>query len=120
MLHGAPAVEIRDRGDTILILLLDAGEAPSPSGAEDVLASTTEDLPARQRRLACLQHPGEYVVLVKERIIAHSSDRQEALRAYRAAATRSTPVHPVLVDPAAKPKRRPVLRGRSLKRPRPA
>ncbi len=119
MLHGAPAVEIRDRGDTILILLLDAGEAPSPSGAEDALTSTTEDLPTRQRRLACQQHPGEYVVMVKERIIAHSSDRQEALRAYRAAAaTGSTPVPPVLVDPAAKPKRRPILRGRSLKRPR--
>ncbi len=120
MLHGAPQVEIRDRGGVILILPLGGEEAPSPSGFEDTLASTTEDLPARQRRLACQQYPGEYVVLVGERIVAHSSDRQEALRAYRVAATGSTPMEPVLVDLEAKPRRRPILRGRSLKRPRPS
>ena len=104
----------------ILVLPLTGKTSDSSPEPERSLASATDDLPTRQRRLAQERHPGAYVVLLEERIVHHSSDRQEALRAYREAASASATAHPVIISPDARPKRSPILRGRSLKRARPA
>ncbi len=93
-------------------------QVPGPEGeAAEIIAT---DLPTRQRQLARERHPGDYVVLLEDRIVQHSPDRQEALRAYREAAASSATVRPVIVSPDARSKRSPILRGRSLKRARTA
>ncbi len=120
LLPGIPEVEIRERGGVILVLPLTRESSDAPPEPEALLASNADDLPTRQRRLAQDRHPGDYVVLVEDRIFHHSQDRQEALRAYKEAAAASPTSRPVIVSPDARPKRSPILRGRSLKRPRPA
>jgi hypothetical protein len=84
------------------------------------LPLAADDLPTRQRRVAQERHPGAYVVFLGERIVRHSPSRQEALRAYREVASESATARPIIVSPDARPKRSPILRGRSLKRARPA
>ena len=118
MLLGVPEVEIQERGGMILVLPLAVKTSDSASEPELPLAAAPDDLPTRQRRLAQERHPGAYVVLLEERIVHHSTDRQEALRAYREAASAAATARPVIISPDARPKRSPILRGRSLKRAR--
>ncbi len=84
----------------------------------------TSAAPAEQRardqyRLA-RRYPGEFVVLVGEEVFFHSVDRQVAFEAYDRAFGDSPSGRPVIVDPARRLRRRPVVRGRLLKKVRPA
>ncbi len=95
----------------------------TPPADEAQLAATTttaddaESLPQRQYRLAG-QYPGEFVVLVGEEVVYHSTDRQAAFKAYDQAFVDHPSSSPVVVDPHRRPRRRPVVRGRAFKRPR--
>lgn len=72
------------------------------------------DLVERQYELAG-QYPDDYVVLVGERILHHSPDREEALTAFQRVAESFYPERPALVRPGGcPPRRRPMARGRSL------
>lgn len=84
-------------------------EGPDPS----------EDQAQRQYRLAG-QHPGEFVVLVGDKIVCHTPDRQSAFEAYDRAFVDFPMKRPVIVDPRRRLRRRPIVRGRSLKRARTA
>ncbi len=77
-----------------------------------------EPLPQRQYQLAS-RYPGEYVVLVGERVIHHTTDRTEAGRAFKQAFAKGATASPVMVDPDLPRQPRPILRGRTLtRRPR--
>ncbi len=72
-------------------------------------------LAKEQYRLAG-QYPNEYVVLVGDRIVHHSSDRRQAAQAYDRAALDSSPRRPVIVRPGGRLRKPPVVRGRALTR----
>jgi hypothetical protein len=78
-------------------------------------ATAAERRAQRQYGLAA-EYPGEFVVLVGEEVVHHSADRQSAFAAYDQAFVDFPSGHPVIVDPARRLRRRPVVRGRSLKR----
>jgi hypothetical protein len=81
---------------------------------------TEEDtLPQRQYRLA-RRYPGEYVVLVGERVVHHGPEREEAGRAYKQAFADCPSSTPVMVDPNRLRQRRPIVRGRALNKRRQA
>ena len=64
-------------------------------------SASSDSLPQRQYRLAD-QYPGQFVVLVGERVIHHSADRAEAGRAYRQRA-RSASHGPRTSNPSSSP-----------------
>ena len=74
-----------------------------------------EPLADRQYRLAG-RYPGEYVVLVGERVIHHTTDRAEAGRAFKQVFAEDPKASPVMVDPNVPNEPRPVVRGRALVR----
>ena len=90
-----------------------AATKPEPA---KVAAGAPESLPQRQYRLAS-QYPGEFVVLVGEEVVYHSPDRQAAFEAHDQAFVDWPSGSPVIVDPQRGPRRRPIVRGRSFKRP---
>lgn len=69
----------------------------------------------RQYQLAH-QYPEDYVVLVGDRIVCHSPNREKAFRAYDQAFVDFPSGDPVIVEPGGTQKKPPVLRGRSWKR----
>jgi len=86
---------------------------------ESPTADIPDSLPERQYRLAS-QYPGEYVVLVGERVVHHSTDREQAGRAYSRAFITHPSSAPVMVDPTKSRQGRPkpIVRGRALNRRR--
>lgn len=72
-----------------------------------------EPLADCQYRLAS-RYPGEYVVLVGERVIRHTTDRAEAGRAFKQVFADDPKASPVMVDPNVPNEPRPVVRGRAL------
>lgn len=90
-----------------------------PTAPEKEVAPTPESLAQRQYRLA-EEYSGEFVVLVGEEVVFHSSDRQCAFDAYDRAFVDFPSRRPVIVDPTRRLRRRPLVRGRSLKRSRSA
>ncbi|MCP4661462.1 MAG: hypothetical protein GY856_39160 [bacterium] len=61
------------------------------------------------------QYPEDYVVLVGDRVVCHSPDRQKAFRAYDQAFVDFPSGDPVIVEPGGTQKKPPVFRGRSWK-----
>jgi hypothetical protein len=74
-----------------------------------------EPLADRQYRIAG-RYPGEYVVLVGERVIHHTTDRAEAGRAFKQVFADDPKASPVMVDPNVPNEPRPIVRGRALVR----
>ncbi len=102
-------------GTPVEIIVLERGDAlPEEPERQGSLAD-------RQYLLA-RQYPEEYVVLMGDAIVHHTRDREEAADAFDRAALGSSSLRPVIVSPASKPRRFPVVRGRALagklKRPR--
>ncbi len=95
-------------GEHRIVIVIDESLAPE---RED----PPESLPDRQYRLAS-EFPGEYVVLVGERVVHHSADLAEAGRAYEQAFADKTASSPVMVDPNRPRQRRPMIRDRRLSR----
>ncbi len=90
-----------------------------PADPLSASAAPAEQRAQLQYRLA-QRYPGEFVILVGEEVFFHSADRQAAFAAYDRAFGNSPSGRPVIVDPARRLRRRPVVRGRSLRRHRPA
>ena len=89
----------------------------SSAPAAEIAAEPSEPLSARQYQLAG-QYPGEYVVLVGERVLHHSTDRREAGRAYNRVFLDYPTATPVMVDPERPrhPRPKPIVRGRTFHR----
>lgn len=85
------------------------------SAAEATMSS--EQRAQHQYHLAH-RYPGEFVVLVEDEVFYHSANRQAAFEAYDRAFVDSPSGRPAIVDPARRLQRRPVVRGRSLKKVR--
>lgn len=88
-----------------------------PAGRTATTDEIADSLPQRQYLLAS-QYPGEYIVLVGERVVHHGSDRKAAGSAYRQAFADHPSSIPVMVDPNRPRQRRPIVRGRALNRRR--
>ena len=102
-------------GTAVEVIVLEGGgeyQTPLVGGAADASRQRTT-LAERQYRLA-RQYPDEYVVLVGERIVHHCADRQQAAQAYQRAAVDEPQNPAVIVSPGEKPRRRLLVRGRSL------
>ena len=99
-----------------VIVLEHGGQDLTPAASAAVLSDPAADtmrLAEKQHHLAA-QYPGEYVVLVGEHVVHHSSDRQEAIEAYRHAAVDDPSHRPVVVSPGSRPRKPPIVRGRAL------
>ncbi|WP_437829289.1 FitA-like ribbon-helix-helix domain-containing protein [Sorangium sp. So ce1153] len=89
------------------------GSSPPPDPSSEPLDARAKALAERQAALA-EAYPDEYVVLVDERLIAHTRDKDEAYAHYDAAFEQGVG-EPIVIPPGAL--RRvapPVLRGRLL------
>ncbi len=94
--------------------------APADWAREAVVhrLKTEEPLAERQYRLAG-RYPGEYVVLVDDRVVHHTADRLEAGRAFDQVFDDEPGASPAMVDPNLPRYPRPMIRGRALvRRPR--
>lgn len=119
--HGyrnPPPPHHRMQGDAWHLAEARPVKAPSPSESAPAspgeVHSDAEALVARQRAIVNT-YPNEYVVLLGDRLIAHTPDKEEAFSRFDAAWDESEDLEPIVVPPA---ERRglpgPVLRGRSL------
>ncbi|WP_437631724.1 FitA-like ribbon-helix-helix domain-containing protein [Sorangium sp. So ce854] len=89
------------------------GSSPQPDSASDMPDPRAQALAERQAALA-EAYPDEYVVLVEERLLAHTRDKDEAYARYDAAFEQGAG-EPIVIPPGAL--RRiapPVLRGRAV------
>ncbi|WP_437925382.1 hypothetical protein WMF37_40980 [Sorangium sp. So ce291] len=90
------------------------GSPPPPAPSSDPPDARAQALAERQVALA-EAYPDEYVVLVEERLIAHTRDKDEAYAHYDAAFDQQGVGEPIVIPPGAL--RRiapPVLRGRAV------
>lgn len=97
-----------------------AEPSPAEVGSRRELGESPRFLADRQYELAH-QHSGEYVVLVGDRVVHHSPDREAAGNAFVQAFVGHPSHAPVMVDPSRErqPRPKPILRGRVLNRRRP-
>ncbi len=97
---------------------LEDGAAPTSAGrstaADESRQSPNGSALARAQYRLAGQYPKDYVVLVGERIVFRSSDRQVAFGAYDQACRDFPEVVPVIVEPGGRERRAPLFRGRTL------
>lgn len=110
-------------GTAVDVIVLEQGEqipaASSGTSARPNGAAPADEqrerirLAEKQYRLAN-QYPKEYVILIGERIVHHSVDRQQAVQAYRRIEVDELSNRPVIVSPGKPPRKPPMVRGRAL------
>jgi hypothetical protein len=99
------------------VVLAAAPDAKKATGPSDKRRPEVVKRIEEQYRIA-QQYPGEYVVLVGDRVVFHAPARQEVFRAYKQAFVDFPQQAPVVVEPGGKPRKPPVLRGRTLTKAR--
>ncbi len=90
------------------------GSSSEQAQTPGVEGTDARSLQERQATLA-RRYPDEYVVLLEERVVAHTADKDEAYAHYDAAFEEACGIEPIVVAPGSL--RRlgpPILRGRAL------
>jgi hypothetical protein len=90
-------------------------DPPEHAGAESRDALTAARSIVERQKAIVAAYPEEYVVLLGDRLIAHTPDKEEAFSRSEAAWDESEDLEPIVVPPAKQRELRgPVLRGRSI------
>ncbi len=97
----------------VYVVVPDTPESAAHDNGDEASQTEKTRLAEKQFRLAS-QYPGDYVVLVGERTIHHSPDRQEAVATFQRAARAFPPHRPVFIRPGGRLRKPPVVRGRSM------